>query len=89
MNASATASAYTNPEHPCWRFRTGVDVRPNFSEMTAPVCGYAYSGIVVVTMMKSMSSICRPAFLTAISAASRPSVAGVTSASIFPSTPRS
>ena len=87
MNASATASAYTNPEHPCWRFSTGVDVRPNFADMTAPVCGYAYSGMVVVTMMKSMSSIWSPAFLRAISAASRPRSAGVTSASILPSTP--
>ena len=62
-------------------------MRPNFADMTAPVCGYAYSGMVVVTMMKSMSSIWSPAFLRAISAASRPRSAGVSSASIFPSTP--
>ena len=39
--------------------------------------------------MKSMSSIWSPAFLRAISDASRPRSAGVTSASIAPSTPRS
>ena len=41
-------------------------VRPYFCDRTQPVCGYAYSGIVVVSTMKSMSSICIPAFLSAI-----------------------
>ena len=54
-----------------------------------PGVGVRVLGMVVVTMMKSMSSILRPAFLRAISAASRPRSAGVSSASIFPSTPRS